>query len=61
MGNTAPALHGRLDVLGPGTAAAAGRRRYAADVERRWRQEEQANALSRRYGRSFWRSGFARS
>ena len=54
-------LHGRLDVLGPGTAAAAGRRRYAADVERRWRQEELANALSRRYGRSFWRSGFARS
>ena len=28
---------------------------------RRWRQEEQTNALSWRYGRSFWRSGFARS
>ena len=54
-------LHGRLDVLGPGTAAAAGRRRYAAEVERRWRQEEQANALARWYGRSFWRSGFART
>ena len=53
-------LHGRLDVMGPGTAAAAGRRRYAAESERRWRQEEQANSLARRYGRSFWRTGFAR-
>ena len=53
-------LHGRLDVLGPGTGAAAGRRRYAAESERRWRQEEQANSLVRRYGKSFWRTGFAR-
>ena len=37
------------------------RRRNAAEVERRWRQEEQAAALARRYGRSFWHSGFARS
>ena len=54
-------LHGRLDGLGPGTAAAAGRRRQAAEQDRRWRQEEQAHASARRFGHTAWRTGFART
>ena len=39
-------LLGRLEVLGPGAAAAAGRRWQAAEMERCWRNEEQAHSLA---------------
>jgi hypothetical protein len=42
----------RLEVLGPGTAAAAGRRRWAQVQEQRWRKDKQAMLLSERQGRS---------
>ena len=53
-------LLGRLEVLGPGTAAAAGRRRWAQVQEQRWRKDRQAMLLSERQGRSILRRGFAR-
>ena len=53
-------LLGRLEVLGPGTAAAAGRRWQAADLERRWRREEQAHSLARAQGHRAYRTGFAK-
>ena len=53
-------LLGRLEVIGPGSAAAAGRRRYAEEQERRWRRERQAILLSERQGRNLVRRGFAR-
>ena len=34
-------LLGRLEVLGPGTAAAAGRRKWALVQEQRWRKDRQ--------------------
>ena len=43
-------LLGRLEGLGPGTAAAAGRRLQAAERERRWRREDAAFSLARRQG-----------
>ena len=49
---------GRLEVLGPGTAAAAGR--WAQVQEQRWRKDRQAMLLSERQGRSILRRGFAR-
>ena len=54
-------LLGRLETLGPGTAAAVGRRWQAAELDRRWRQEEQAHASARRFGHTAWRTGFART
>ena len=54
-------LHGRLDGQVPDTTAAAGRRRQAAEQDRRWRQEEQAHASARRFGHTAWRTGFART
>ena len=53
-------LLGRLEVLGPGTAAAAGRRWQAAELERSWRKEQQAHTLARLSGRRAYRSGFAK-
>ena len=53
-------LLGRLEVLGPGTAAAAGRRRWAQVQEQRWRKDRQAMLLSERQGRSILRREFAR-
>jgi hypothetical protein len=41
-----------LEVLGPSTAAAAGRRRWAQVQEERWRKDRQAMLLSKRQGRS---------
>ena len=52
-------LLGRLEVLGPGTTAAANRRRQAAEQERAWRREDQAYSLARRQGRNAYRTGFA--
>ena len=54
-------LLGRLEVLGPGAAAAAaGRRGQAAELEACWRREERAFALSRVQGRTSYRTGFAK-
>ena len=51
-------LLGRLEVLGPGTAAAVGRRQYAAQLDRQWRKEEKAAELARKQGWSAYRGGF---
>jgi hypothetical protein len=53
-------LLGRLEVLGPGTAAAAGRRWHAGELERCWRREQQAQTLARMSGHMAYRSGFAK-
>ena len=53
-------LLGRLETLGPGGAAAAGRRWQASEVQRRWQQEDQANSLARRQGYRALRTGFAK-
>ena len=53
-------LLGRLEVLGPGTAAAAGRRWQAGEMERCWRREQQADNLARMSGHLAYRSGFAK-
>ena len=42
----ASSLLGRLETLGPGAAAAVGRRQQAADLERGWRRESQAHQLA---------------
>ena len=39
-------LLGRLEVLGPGAAAAAGRRRWAQVQEQRWRRDRQQTLAS---------------
>ena len=53
-------LLGRLEVLGPGTAAAAGRRQQAAHLESEWRRAQSASELARRQGWSTFRTGFAK-
>ena len=56
----ASSLLGRLETLGPGGAAAAGRRQQAADLEWRWRKESQAHQLATIYSWRALRSGFAK-
>ena len=53
-------LLGRLEVLGPGTAAAAGRWWHAGELEHCWRREQQADNLARLSGHTACRSRFAR-
>ena len=53
-------LLGRLEVLGPGTVAAAGRRWQAGELERCWRKEQQAHTLARLSGHRAYRSGFSK-
>ena len=53
-------LLGRLEVLGPGTGAAAGRRWHAGEMERYWRREQQADNLDRMSGHLAYRSGFSK-
>ena len=53
-------LLGRLDSLGPGSAAAASRRRQAAELDKHWRQEQAAYCLSVSQGWSIHRAGFAK-
>ena len=53
-------LLGRLEVLGPGTAAAAGRRWQAGELERCWRREQQAHTLARLCGQRAYRTGFGK-
>ena len=50
-------LLGRLEVTGPGAAAAAGRRNFALQQERIWANQRRADALSRLQGRALLRSG----
>ena len=57
----ASSLLGRLETLGPGGAAARGRRDQAAELERRWRQETAAHALATRQGFRALRRGFAKT
>ena len=56
----ASSLLGRLETLGPGGAAAAGRRWQAAEVKRQWRREGQAHALATRQGYKAMRRGFVK-
>ena len=51
---------GRLEVLGPGAGAARGRRRQAANLERRWGLEQRAADLARRQGWRAYRSGYSK-
>ena len=53
-------LLGRLEVLGPGTVAAAGRRWQAGELERCWRKEQQAHTLARLSGHRAYRSGYSK-
>ena len=51
---------GRLEVIGPGGAAAALRRNNALQLERRWANQRRADALSNLQGRSILRRGHFR-
>ena len=55
----ASSLLGRLEVIGPGSAAAYGRRQQSLQLERRWRREAQAHALAMKQGYRVLRTGFA--
>ena len=50
-------LLGRLDVMGPGAAAAAMRRNNALLMERRWAQQWRADCLSNLLGKTLLRRG----
>ena len=56
----ASSLLGRLETLGPGGAAAVGRRQQAGDLERRWRRESQSHQLATIHSWRALRSGFAK-
>ena len=51
---------GRLETLGGGEAAAAGRRKYAAQMERTFQNETRAHDLAIRQGWRIQRAGFAK-
>ena len=50
-------LLGRLETIGPGATAAAGRRNYALNLERIWANERRADLLSRAQGKALLRRG----
>ena len=50
-------LLGRLEVIGPGAGAAAGRRNYALNLERIWANQRRADQLSRLQGKAILRRG----
>ena len=56
----AHSLLGRLEALGPGANAAAGRRWQAAELERCWRREERSHTLATAQGWSAYRTGFGK-
>ena len=56
----AHSLLGRLEALGPGATAAAGRRWQAAELERCWRREERSHTLATAQGWSAYRTGFGK-
>ena len=53
-------LLGHLETLGPGTAAAAGRRNQAMQLETEWILEERSTALATRQGWSIYWAGFSK-
>ena len=53
-------LLGRLEGLGPGAVAAAGRRNRAMEQERLWARERQAYDLSVKQGFNILKRGFAK-
>ena len=53
-------LLSRLETIGPGAAAAAGRRNYALNLERVWANQRRADLLSRVQGRALLRRGMFR-
>ena len=53
-------LLGRLETLGPGATAAAGRRWQAAELERCWRREERAHSLATTQAWRSYRTGFGK-
>ena len=50
-------LLGRLETIGPGAAAAAGRRNNALNLERIWANKRRADLLSRAQGKTLLRRG----
>ena len=50
-------LLGRLEVIGPGAGAAAGRRNYSLNLERIWASQRRADQLSRLQGKAILRRG----
>ena len=54
-------LLGRLEGLGPGAVAAAGRRARAMEQERLWARERRAHDLSVKQGFNIIRRGFAKA
>ena len=50
-------LLGRLEVIGPGAAAAAERHNFTHDLERIWANQRRADALSRLQGKALLRRG----
>ena len=53
-------LLGRLETLGPGSSAAAGRRIQASQLENCWRREERAHTLAVSQGWKSFRTGFGK-
>ena len=53
-------LLSRLETIGPGAAAAAGRRNYALNLEKVWANLRRADLLSRVQGRALLRRGMFR-
>ena len=53
-------LLSRLETIGSGAAAAAGRRNYALNLERVWANQRRADLLSRVQGRALLRRGMFR-
>ena len=53
-------LLGRLESLGPGSAAAVGRRKEVQELSRRWARERRAFQLSCRQGFNLIRRGFSK-
>ena len=53
-------LLGRLEGLGPGSASAVKRRKFALEQERHWARERAAQAQSAKQGFSIIRRGFAK-
>ena len=51
---------GRLESLGPGSAAARKGRWQDSELDRQWRKEDQATALARRTGRNAYCTGFGK-
>ena len=56
----ASSLLGQVEALGPGGAAAQGRRWHAAELDRRWREEVWSHTLATKQGYHVLCSGFGK-